>query len=440
MKDSNGISFSRQINTRFLYKTVVLASSFFLIILSLSLSLLLPPANIVLAQEEEDDNDSPMTTSTTPSRTTTTTPINTNFNFAAAGDWGCTDDTTDTVNNILDKKPELVLGLGDYSYEDSPDCWFDVIQPIANTLKISIGNHDVEDLEALMSHFGLTEEYYSFDYQNVHFIALATEEEYLDMSNDKAKEQLAFVQSDLEKASSNPNIDWIIPFYHRIAYADCVCGIVDEYDHNLVDTYQPLFEKYGVHLVLQAHTHTYERTYPLKFNPADSDAPIITSKDSSSNYRNIDGLVIATVGTAGAKTTDTHLSSELTAAQYAGLFGFLNVDVSSDGKTLVGTFYDNNGGEIKDRFTITKSSVSTSSQEESDDVNNAVQTVTKDELQNESDNDNYEDDDDVSEVVSDRENGDEAFSEGNQGEDDDYDVGVDDIDSILATESFFDEE
>jgi hypothetical protein len=176
------------------------------------------------------------------------------------------------------------------------------------------------------------------------------------MSNAKAKEQLAFVQSDLEKASSNPNIDWIIPFYHRIAYADCVCGIVDEYDHNLVDTYQPLFEKYGVHLVLQAHTHTYERTYPLKFNPADSDNPIITSKDSSSNYRNIDGLVIATVGTAGAKTTDTHLSSELTAAQYAGLFGFLNVDVSSDGKTLVGTFYDNADGKIIDRFTIIKSS------------------------------------------------------------------------------------
>ncbi len=437
MKDSNGISFSRQINPRFLYKTVVLASSFFLIILSLSL-LLLPPANIVLAQEEEDDNDSPITTSTTPSRTTTT-PINTNFNFAAAGDWGCTDYTTDTVNNILDKTPELILGLGDYSYEDSPDCWFDVIQPIANTLKISIGNHDVEDLEALMSHFGLTEEYYSFDYQNVHFIALASEEEYLDMSNAKAKEQLAFVQSDLEKASSNPNIDWIIPFFHRIMYSDGVGGIVDEYDHELVDIYHPLFEKYGVHLVLQAHTHTYERTYPLKFNPADSDDPIITSKDSSSNYRNIDGLVIATVGTAGAKTTNTHLSSELTAAQYAGLFGFLNVDVSSDGKTLVGTFYDNNGGEIKDRFTITKSSVSTSSQEESDDVND-VQTVTKDELQNESDNNNDEDDDDVSEVVSDSENGDEEFSEANQREDDDYDVGVDDIDSILATESFFDEE
>ncbi len=36
------------------------------------------------------------------------------FNFAAVGDWECTSHTIDTVNNILDKKPELVLGLGDF--------------------------------------------------------------------------------------------------------------------------------------------------------------------------------------------------------------------------------------------------------------------------------------------------------------------------------------
>jgi hypothetical protein len=42
-----------------------------------------------------------------------------------------------------------------------------------------------------MNHFGLSKPYYFFDYQNVHFIALATDKEYLDMSKDKAKEQLA---------------------------------------------------------------------------------------------------------------------------------------------------------------------------------------------------------------------------------------------------------
>ena len=280
------------------------------------------------------------------------------FAFAAAGDLGCTPQTINTVNNILDKSPELVLGLGDYSYEmDSVDCWFEDIQPIDNIMKIAIGNHDVDSydkLNSLMNHFNLAKPYYSFDYQNVHFIALATDKEYLDMSKDKAKEQLAFVKSDLEKASINPNIDWIIPFFHSIMYIRDTSTIDGPHDRNLIDIYHPLFEQYGIKLVLQAHAHTYERTYPLRFNVEDSKDPIITNKDLS-NYRYYtDGLVIATVGTGGATSTVSHTDSKYRAIVYKDLFGFLNVDVSSDGTTLVCTFYDNDGGEIKDQFTITK--------------------------------------------------------------------------------------
>jgi hypothetical protein len=104
------------------------------------------------------------------------------------------------------------------------------------------------------------EQYYSFDYQNIHFISLGTEEEYLDMSNDKAKEQLAFVQSDLEKASSNPNIDWIVVYFHRLMYSSPSENPVYP---TLRNTYHPLFNKYGVDLVLQAHNHNYERKHIL---------------------------------------------------------------------------------------------------------------------------------------------------------------------------------
>ena len=239
-------------------------------------------------------------------------------------------------------------------------CWLDIIQPIDNIMKISIGNHEIEEesiFTEYMNHFGLTSQYYSFDYQNVHFIALATESGYLDMSTDKAKEQLAFVKSDLEQASANPNIKWIIPFFHRMMYYEEheSCSIVGEHDNSLVDIYHPLFEKYGVHLVLQAHSHTYERTYPLKINAENSEYPIVTSKDSS-NYPSIDGLVIATIGTGGKSSCQyVHMDPKLSPIQHEDLFGFLNVDVSSDGRKLVGTFYDNDGGEINDRFTITKS-------------------------------------------------------------------------------------
>jgi Calcineurin-like phosphoesterase len=335
---------------------------------STSLSMLVTTAimlSIIVNTISIDDRSDYAYATTTTTTTTTTAATLPGFNFAAAGDWGCTDDTIDTVNNILDKNPELVLGLGDYSYdEDSTDCWFDIIQPINNIMKISIGNHEYERhgneeyLRKYMEHFGLTSQYYSFDYQNVHFIALATESEYLDMSTVKAKEQLAFVKNDLEKTSANPNIKWIIPFFHQMMYyEDEESGRIMPHDENMRKVYHPLFEKYGVNLALQAHTHAYERTYPLRVN-SDEDAendPIVTNQDLT-KYYNTDGLVIATVGTGGAIPTGLDGDPEYTPIQYQDLFGFLNVDVSSDGTTLIGTFYDNDGGgEIKDQFTITKS-------------------------------------------------------------------------------------
>ena len=172
--------------------------------------------------------------------TTTTLP---GFNFAAAGDWGCTDDTTDTVNNIIDKSPELVLGLGDYPYdEDSADCWLDIIQPIDNIMKIAIGNHDLMGsiLTEITNHFGLSNQYYSFDYQNVHFTVMS---EYV--SDEIGSEQYTFVQNDLAKAAADPNIDWIVIVHHVEQYASTKhYDIPDE--NKWKDTYHPLFEQYNV--------------------------------------------------------------------------------------------------------------------------------------------------------------------------------------------------
>ena len=37
------------------------------------------------------------------------------FNFVAAGDWGCDKKAHETVTNMQNKSPELVLALGDLS-------------------------------------------------------------------------------------------------------------------------------------------------------------------------------------------------------------------------------------------------------------------------------------------------------------------------------------
>ena len=69
--------------------------------------------------------------------------------IAAVGNWGCTSNSQATVNNINSKNPELVLGLGDYSYESTPDCWFNEIKAFDSKMKISIGNHDVMTQEII---------------------------------------------------------------------------------------------------------------------------------------------------------------------------------------------------------------------------------------------------------------------------------------------------
>src|SRR5215216_5799597 len=162
------------------------------------------------------------------------------FNFAAAGDWGCTEDTTNTVNNTLDKKPELVLGLGDYSYnKTTDDCWFKIVDPIDEIMKIAIGNHDEDSsaqLNSYMNHFNLTKQYYSFDYENLHFIAVSTEIPY-----NKASLQYDFVNNDLFRAASNPNIDWIVVYFHRPMYSSPSRHAESS---TLRDTYHPLFARY----------------------------------------------------------------------------------------------------------------------------------------------------------------------------------------------------
>jgi hypothetical protein len=268
------------------------------------------------------------------------------FNFAAAGDWGCTDDTTDTINNILGKSPELVLGLGDYSYdEEDADCWLKKVEPINDKMKIAIGNHDMEKLNIYTNHFGLSEQYYSFNYYNVHLVALSTEIAYKPFSS-----QYEFIKNDLSSAASDPNIDWIVVYFHKQMYTSP--SNHDDYP-TLRSTYHPLFNEYEVNLVLQAHNHNYERTFPIKFNSNSPSNPIATTTNTDT-YTDPDGQIFATIGTGGVSLYAFTGKADHFVKQY-GDFGILNIDITNEpqSSSLTGKFYANNG-KIIDQFIIYK--------------------------------------------------------------------------------------
>ncbi len=265
------------------------------------------------------------------------------YNVSAAGDWGCNDNTEKTVSDIISKDPEQVLGLGDYSYAHTPDCWLAIVEPIAEKMKITIGNHDdisVSLLNQYMSLFNLSKQYYSFSYQNAHFLVLSTEQ-----INDSS--QYGFAKGDLAKAASNPNIEWVIVYMHKPLYSS---PGMHGGQRTMRMLYHPLFDKYGVDIVLYGHNHAYERSYPIKYNTANPSAPIITSTNNGS-YSDPQGQIFATVGTAGESIYSYDNKSSYIVTQYEG-YGFLDMNISRN--ALIAKFYSNSDGAVKDTFAITK--------------------------------------------------------------------------------------
>jgi hypothetical protein len=278
------------------------------------------------------------------------------WNFAAVGDWGCDANASATVSNIVSKDPELVLSLGDFSYEPTGDCWFDIIQPIDSKMKIAMGNHDDETttmLNQYMNHFNLEKQYYSFNYQNVHFIAMSTELPLLTGSD-----QYNFVINDLINATSDPNIDWIVVFVHKPLYITPPHSV----ELPLKNTYHYLFDKYDVDLVLQGHVHHYERLHALMYNCTYPIDPIVTS-NATRVYENPEGQVYVTVGTGGIDLDDAVEKYTPYEFMTADTYGALNIDVMDDqrgNKILSSKFIDNNG-TVVDQFNITKTRDNSSS-------------------------------------------------------------------------------
>jgi hypothetical protein len=119
--------------------------------------------------------------------------------------------------------------------------------------------------------------------------------------------------------------------------------------------YHPLFDRYNADLVLQAHSHNYERSYPILYNNKDSENPIIVNSNKN-NYNYVSdkfhGTIFATVGTGGAELHNFELKVPYIVTQHRG-FGFLNLELTNNGTRINSTFYDNDG-TVSDNFIIDK--------------------------------------------------------------------------------------
>lgn len=203
-----------------------------------------------------------------------------------------------------------------------------------------------------------TEDYYSFDYANIHFICLNS------MAGPLTKDSmLAWLGADLAETQQ----DWLIAYWHHPPYSK---GTIDS-DSETTSTWirqevLPILESGGVDLVLNGHSHVYERSFLVNgYYGASStlSAGMVRSTGIESDITNSEnalfqkaggpnqGTVYVVAGTSGVVIAENHDSHPVMAVTSFAL-GSLILDV--DGDRLDMMFLRETGG-VDDSFTILKS-------------------------------------------------------------------------------------
>ncbi|MGC1263189.1 MAG: metallophosphoesterase, partial [Nitrososphaeraceae archaeon] len=285
---------------------------------------------------------------------------NSELDFVVAGDYGCDSKTRQTIKDMEEQDTDLAFALGDLSEVKNPNCFFDIVSKLDNNdrFKITLGEADTDSNKARSSsrfsdfvrHFDLESPFYSFDYKNVHFLAMSTGKS-LFVPYANGSEQYNFISNDLRNAANNSGIDWIIVYGYRPFFTSPTIHPGTEV---LRETYSPLFEKYGVDLVITSHNHNYQRSYPLVHNVEDSREPLI--KDVNTSYYSMPGVPIYVgVGTAGNNLYDFRGQAPFMVSQFSET-GFLHVNITkTEQNLLTGSFYNVGTGNYDDRFIIVKS-------------------------------------------------------------------------------------
>ncbi len=171
--------------------------------------------------------------------------------YLNSGDFGFAGQDQGDVTNFFNQEKELLGNSVFYpTYGNHDYAWFfglsDASLGTGNTLYDSYftvpANGDFD--------------YYSFNYSNVHFLSVTTSgcnsAEACPSTYAPGTAQYNFIKSDLQAASNNPAVKYIVVSHHAPIAGDG--GI----NHDM-DALEALYRQYKVKLVLTAHVHNYER-------------------------------------------------------------------------------------------------------------------------------------------------------------------------------------
>ncbi|MBI3443635.1 metallophosphoesterase [Candidatus Woesebacteria bacterium] len=277
------------------------------------------------------------------------------FSFAIWGDSGnstcptipCGSSTQQSVaNQVNAKNPNLVFIAGDIAYPYSSDFNNNnskYFNHYVDTMRfapfyVTCGNHETSCPTVIADHSlpgggnmgNGVQSTYSFDYGNVHFVALNS-----NASHGLTDPQMSWANNDIRAAKARSPKPWVVVYWHHNFWS--------KGSHSTLSSYEPMVRMShdaGADLSIWGHSHTYER-WPT-------------------NYSVYTGLQAYTVGNGGQSNTSgckTITPSCITGSSYPGSTGitisnagFLWFQVN--GSTITANFVSS-GGVTQDTISMT---------------------------------------------------------------------------------------
>ena len=236
----------------------------------------------------------------------------------------------DTTLGVERVQPLFHLFNGDLCYanlaEDRVRTWWDFWANNSRSARHrpwmpSPGNHENElgngpiGYQAYQTYFSVPEAegqtettqglWYAFTAGSVRVVAIANDDVCYQNGGDSYVRgysqgaQKAWLEKELAASRADSAIDWIVVCMHQVAIS--TVAEFNGADLGIREEWSPLFDKYGVDLVVCGHEHHYERSHPIRGhedNPTLTPVPMATATDVIDTSKGTVHMVIGGGGTS----------------------------------------------------------------------------------------------------------------------------------------------
>jgi 3',5'-cyclic AMP phosphodiesterase CpdA len=242
----------------------------------------------------------------------------------------------DSTLGVERLKPLFHLFNGDLCYanlaEDRVRTWWDFWDNNSRSARKrpwmpSAGNHENElgngriGYQAYQTYFSVPEAagqsevtrglWYAFTAGSMRVISIADDDIcYQDGGNSYVRgysqgAQKAWLENELAAARNDHDVDWVVVCMHQVAIS--TVDMFNGADLGIREEWVPLFDRYGVDLVVCGHEHHYERSHPIRGRESNATLTPVPATTTTDVIDTTKGTVHMVIGGGGTSVPSNQL-------------------------------------------------------------------------------------------------------------------------------------